>query len=305
MRPSYFGDLEGITEFEYLEPKTTKEACSLRSQYLEKARMIAGGTKLLASMKKREIDPQYLIDLKSIPNLEFIYYADEEGLRIGALTTLYAISQSSLANDKAKILVEAIQQREVGANRNRWAYYMATMGGHLSHPTSSADIASSLIILGAKAVVEGLKGWKTIPLEDFFNQSGEAAFQNDEVLTEIRIPKQSAEMGLVYMKNRRASDASPLNVAVLLQLDAKHVNIEELKIVVGGMAAQPLKAHGAEAFMKAKPIDNDLIEETAETASKEVGEKFDPETQERARELIEEALRQAVDRAIGEFALGY
>jgi CO/xanthine dehydrogenase FAD-binding subunit len=112
-------------------------------------------------------------------------------------------------------------------------------------------------------------------------------------------------MGLVYMKTRRSSDAPPLNVAVLLQLDAKHVNIEELKIVVGGMASQPLKAHGAEAFMKEKPIDNDLIEETAEAASKEVGEGFGPETQERARGLIEEALRQAVDRAIGEFALGY
>ncbi len=71
------------------------------------------------------------------------------------------------------------------------------------------------------------------------------------------------------------------------------------------MASQPLKAHGAEAFMKGKPIDNDLIEETAEAASKEVGEGRDLETQERARELIEEAIRQAVDRAIGEFALGY
>jgi len=305
MRPSYFSDLEGIMEFEYLEPKTTKEACSLRSQYLEKAKIIAGGTKLLASMKKGEINPQYLIDLKSIPNLEYIQYDDEEGLRIGALTTLFGISQSSLADDKAKILVEAIRQRDLGMNRTRWAYYMATMGGHLSHTASSADIAPPLIILGAKAVVEGLKGWKTIPLEDFFDQSGEATFQNDEVLTEIRIPKQSAEMGLVYMKSSGSLDAPPLNVAVLLQLDAKHVNIEELKIVVGGIAPYPLEAPGAEGIMKGNPIDNDLIEETAQAASKEIGEGSDPETHERLKQLIEEAIRQAVDRAIGEFALGY
>jgi len=92
---------------------------------------------------------------------------------------------------------------------------------------------------------------------------------------------------------------------VLLQLDAKHVNIEELKIVIGGITPQPLEARGAEALMKEKPIDNDLIEETAHAAAKEVGEGSDPETQERAKELIEEAVRQAVDRAIGEFALGY
>jgi len=305
MPPTYFSDLEGIIEFEYIEPKTTKEACSLRSQYLERAKVIAGGTKLIASIKQREINLQYLINLKSIPNLEYINYEDEEGLKIGALTTLFEISQSSLVNDKAKIFVEAVQQRAPGINRTRWAYYMATIGGHLCHPVSSADIAPTLIILGAKAVVEGLKGWKTIPLEDFFDKTGGPTFQNDEVLTEVRIPKQSAEMGLVYMKSSSLLDSPALNVAVLLQLDAKHVNIEELKIVIGGIAPQPLEARGAEALMKEKPIDNDLIEETAHAAAKEVGEGSDPETQERAKELIEEAVRQAVDRAIGEFALGY
>jgi carbon-monoxide dehydrogenase medium subunit len=305
MRPSYFDDLKGSAEFEYLEPKTVKEVCALLSQYNEKAKVIAGGTKLLASMKQRKINPQYLINLKGIPNLEYIHYEDEEGLKIGALTTLFEISQSSLVNDKAKILVETLQQREPNVDRTRWAYYMATIGGHLSHPASSAEIAPTLMILGAKAVIEGLKGWKTIPLEDFFDKTGVPAFQINEILTEIRIPKQAAEMGLVYMKSGGSSEAPAFNVAVLLQLDAKHVNIEELRIVVGGVASKPLEARDAVAFMKEKPIDNDLIEETAHAASKEVGEGSDPETQERARELIEEALRQAVDRAIGDFALGY
>jgi carbon-monoxide dehydrogenase medium subunit len=305
MRPFYFNDLEEFVEFEYLEPKTVKEVCSLLSQYNEKAKVIAGGTKLLALMKQRKINPKYLINLKGIPNLEYINYNDEEGLKIGALTTLFEISQSSLLNDKAKILVEAIQQRGSGMNRTRWAYYMATIGGHLSHPVTSAEIAPPLFILGAKAIVEGVKGWKTTPLEDFFIQSGEAAFQNDEVLTEIRIPKQSADMGLVYMKSGGSSEAPAFNVAVLLQLDAKHVNIEELRIVVGGVASKPFEARDAVALMKEKPIDNDLIEETANAVAKEVGEGFNPEIQERAKELIEEAIRQAVDRAIGDFALGY
>lgn len=305
MRPDYFDDLTDLVDFEYVEPKTTKEACSLRSQYREKAKVIAGGTKLLTSIKQREVNPQYLINLKNIPNLEYINYNDEEGLRIGALTTLFGISQSSLANDKAKLLVEAISQRDPGRNRTRWGYYMATIGGHLSHPSSSADISPALSILGAKVVVEGLKGWKTITLEEFFDKNGEPAFQNDEVLTEIRIPKQSSEMGLVYMKSSGASGVSALNVAVLLQLDAKHVNIQEIKIVLGGILPQPLEARGAEALMKEKPIDNDLIEETARAAAEEMSERSDVETQERTRELVEEAIRQAVDRAIGEFALGY
>jgi len=305
MRPDYFGDLTDIVDFEYVEPKTTKEACSLRSQFREKAKVIAGGTKLLTSIKQREVNPQYLINLKSIPNLEYINYNDEEGLRIGALTTLFGITQSSLANDKGKVLVEAIRQRAPGINRTRWGYYMATIGGHLCHPSSSSDLSPALAILGAKVILEGLKGWKAIALDEFFDKNGEPAFQNDEVLTEIRIPKQSAETGLVYLKSSRTSSASALNVAVLVQLDAKHVNIKKLKIVIGGVVPQPLEPRGAEDLMKEKPIDNDLIEETARAAAKELSDRSDIETQERTRELVEEAIRQAVDRAIGDFALGY
>ena len=86
-------------------------------------------------------------------------------------------------------------------NKTRWAYYMATIGGHLSNPGNSAEIAPALIILGAKAVIEGPKGWKTIPLEEFFVKTGGNVLQNDEVLIEIRTPEQPAESGIVYMKS--------------------------------------------------------------------------------------------------------
>lgn len=305
MRPSYFSDLEGLKEFEYLEPKTVKEACSLLSQYQEKAKVVAGGTKLLALMKQKEPSLQYLINLKSIPNLEYINYTPDGGLKIGALTTLFEISRSSIVDDKAKILVEAVQQRDPGINNTRWAYYMATIGGHLSTPANSGEIGPALIILGARSVIEGPKGWKTISLEDFFVKTGGNVLQNDEILIEIRIPDQPAESGIIYMKSRGIVDAPPFSVAVLLTLDAKHVNIEDLRIVAAGITPTPLEAPHAEGMMKGNAIDNDLIEETAQAAAQEVSEGSDPETTERVKELIEEAIRQAVDRAIGDFALGY
>ncbi len=56
-----------LPKFEYFEPKTIKEACSLLLQYKEQASVIAGGTDLLVKMKDREVVPQYLIGLKGIP----------------------------------------------------------------------------------------------------------------------------------------------------------------------------------------------------------------------------------------------
>ena len=67
-----------LPKFEHLEAKTVEEACSLLSKYKGKARLIAGGTDLLVSMKKREIAPEYLINLKTIPSLNYISYIGEE-----------------------------------------------------------------------------------------------------------------------------------------------------------------------------------------------------------------------------------
>ena len=312
MRPAYFEDLEGFLElgslkFEYLEPNTLKEACSLLAQYKEKAKLISGGTQLIPLMKQRKVNPEYLINLKNIPNLEYIdFYSDfaGEGVKIGALATLFNIGRSVIINERVDTLVEAINLRELRPNKTRWAYYMATIGGYLFSPESSADIAPALMILEAKAVMQGLQGWETVPIENLFtmNENGEVY----EILTEIRIPKQQAsEIGLVYEKSVGTGGAPSIGAAVLLKLDAKHVNIEELRIVVGGIGPVPVEPQEGAGIMRENPIDDHLIIEAAEIAADEVCGKSDTETIERTRELIEEAIRHAIDRAIGDFALGY
>ena len=312
MRPAYFEDLEGFLElgslkFEYLEPNTLKEACSLLAQYKEKAKLISGGTQLIPLMKQRKVNPEYLINLKNIPNLEYIdFYSDfaEEGVKIGALATLFNIGRSVIINERVDTLIEAINMRELRLNKTRWAYYMATIGGYLFSPENSADIAPALMILEAKAVMQGLQGWETVPIENLFtmNENGEVY----EILTEIRIPKQQAsEIGLVYEKSVGTGGAPSIGAAVLLKLDAKHVNIEELRIVVGGIGPVPVEPQEGAGIMRENPIDDHLIIEAAEIAADEVCGKSDTETVERTRELIEEAIRHAIDRAIGDFALGY
>jgi carbon-monoxide dehydrogenase medium subunit len=279
----------------------------LLAQYKEKAKLISGGTQLIPLMKQRKVNPEYLINLKNIPNLEYIdFYSDfaEEGVKIGALATLFNIGRSVIINERVDTLIEAINMRELRLNKTRWAYYMATIGGYLFSPENSADIAPALMILEAKAVMQGLQGWETVPIENLFtmNENGEVY----EILTEIRIPKQQAsEIGLVYEKSVGTGGAPSIGAAVLLKLDAKHVNIEELRIVVGGIGPVPVESQEGAGIMRENPIDDHLIIEAAEIAADEVCGKSDTETVERTRELIEEAIRHAIDRAIGDFALGY
>jgi len=312
MRPGYFEDLESFVElssvkFEYLEPNSLKEACSMLDQHKEKAKLIAGGTQLIPLMKQRTVNPEYLVNLKNIPNLEYVdYYSDfaEEGVKIGAVATLFDLSRSVIINERASVLVDAINQRELGMNKTRWAYYMATIGGYLFTPESVVDVAPALMILDAKAVMQGIQGWETVPIDNLFAKNGNEEVY--EILGEIRIPKQQeSEVGLVYEKSTGTNGAPSIGVAVYLRLDLKHVNIEEIRIVVGGIGAAPVETQEGPAIMKDNPIDDHLIIDAADIAAGEVCGDSNPETLDRAREVIEEAIRHAIDRSIGDFALGY
>jgi len=310
MFSSIFSDLEGLADFEYIEPKTTKEACSLLAQHKEKARVIAGGTKLLPSIKNGEIRPEFLISLKSIPKLEYITHSDTEGLRIGALTTLNEIENSPVVRQNFAILAQAVQERKAASIQPRWAYYMATIGGSLFHRLASADIAVALIALGAKTAIEGTKGQKVIPIEEFFTGPDKTVLHDsNEILSEIRIPRQPANTGTAYMKQPATEDIPAFSVATLLTLDKKQVNMEDIKIAMGTEARTPSRVPSAEVIIKGKAIDKQLVEQAAQAAAEEAtptsGIADATIYQQAVKKLANRVIRQVIDDAIGDSAMGY
>ena len=303
MATSGFSDLEGLAELEYIEPKTTKEACSLLAQHGERAKVIAGGTKLLASIQKWKVSPGFIINLKSIPELEYINYSDTEGLRIGALTTLTHLEHSPIVREKFAIIAQAVHEMKP-ERIPRWVYYMATIGGTLAAAVPSADVIPSLIVLGARARIEGAKGWSTSPLEEFFTGRGQTILHSDEILAEVQIPAPPADSGVVFMKSPATKDVPATALAVLLTLDARHVDITDLKIVLGGIAPTPIRAHNAEDTVKGKAMDERSVGKVAQAMAKEVSS-ISGVPGAAIQQLVDEAMTQAFEQAIGEFALGY
>jgi len=62
-----------LKPFDYLGPKTVREAIQIISEYGRKAEVLAGGTDLVISMRKRQISPQYIVNMKDIPGLDYIH----------------------------------------------------------------------------------------------------------------------------------------------------------------------------------------------------------------------------------------
>ena len=100
--------IKRLPKFEYHAPASLSEALGLLAKYDGKAKVFAGGTDLLISMKKREILPEHLISLKGIADLKGIHHDQKEGMKIGALTTLDEIEHSTVVKDKFSVLWDAV-----------------------------------------------------------------------------------------------------------------------------------------------------------------------------------------------------
>ena len=113
--------------FTHFNAKTVKEACALLEKHKGKAALNAGGTDLIGVMKSEIFTdyPGILINIKTIPRLEYIRETDKK-LKIGALTRLSSILNSSILKKHCKVLIDATHSVATPQIRNA-----ATIGGNL------------------------------------------------------------------------------------------------------------------------------------------------------------------------------
>lgn len=253
-----------LPRFEYHSPKSVYEASELLDKYGEKARVFAGGTDLLVSIKKREVVPEHLINLKGIADLKATHFNPREGIRIGALVTLGEIERSKIVKDKFCALWDAVNVMASSQVRT-----LATIGGNLCSAVPSADTAPPLIVLSASMKLMGANGERSVLVEDFFKGPKESILQRNEILTQILIPNSPEDSSGAYLKlmRRNAMDLALVGVAAHLRLDQKSKVCSEAKIALGAVAPIPMRAPEAEKILLKKKINEGLAAEAGRAAS--------------------------------------
>ena len=255
-----------LSKFEYHAPTSLSEALGYLSKHNNNAKVFAGGTDLFVSMKRREIVPEHLINLKGIEELKHISYHPEDGLRIGGLVTIGELERSEIIKDKFCTLNDAFQVMASPQIRN-----LGTMGGNLCSALPSADTAPPLIAMGASVKLTGSKGDRTVLVEEFFKGPGEPVLEHDEILTEILIPSPPENSGGSYLKlmRRNALDLAIVSVAAFLIMDGNKRLCNNARIALGTAATTPIRAITAEEVVMKKKIDEDLAAEAGNAAAQE------------------------------------
>jgi len=265
MVTSTLGYLLTLPRFNYSAPSTVEEACSLLSKHKSEAKILAGGTDLLVSMKKRKISPRYLIGIKAIPGLDYIQF-DQDGLKIGALATLRSIASSPVVKDKFGLLAAAC--RKIGTPQVR---NMATLAGNVCQAGPSQDGIPPLLVLEARLKLVSTRGQRIIPIDQFFKGPFQSALEDNELLTEIQIPTPPVRSGGCYRWATKitAIDETLVGVAVLIKSDPAGKLCEDVRIGLCSVAPSPIRARQAEELLRGRRVKDELVKQAAQVAAGE------------------------------------
>ncbi len=281
---------------DYARATSVDHALQLLQEHGPESRLIAGGQSLLPMMRLRIAQPECVIDINDLADLDYIRIADGE-LRIGAMTRHAAVLASPVVAEHYAIFRDAEERIADPPVRNR-----GTVGGSLCQGDPAEDLSAVASALKATVVIRSTQGTRTVPAREFHQGPYETAVGDAEILTEVRVPIRPGA-GSAYTKvERRTGDWAVAAVGAYVVVSDGTVS--DVGIGLTAVGAPQFCAEEAEAYLTGKPATEEHLAEAARLAAAACNPHPDqrgPVEYKRhlAGELTLRALRHAVERSTG------
>jgi len=280
-----------LPPFRLARPRDLAEASAMLAAD-PSARVLAGGTDLVAGLRDGLAAPSTLVDLAAIEELATIAY-DAEGISIGACVTLARLATDVRIKTLFPAIAEAAASVAGPAHRS-----VATVGGNLCLDTRcvfynqsegwrranryclkyrgdvchvapqgksceaaySGDLAPALLAFDAEVELAGAGGSRRIALADLYVEDGAAhlALRAGEIVAAVHVPTAIAHVRSGYRKARvRGAIDFPLaGVAAALYLEGGV--LRSLRIALTGTNSRPFALKGTDE-MTGKAPDETLL----------------------------------------------
>lgn len=245
---------------EYINAVSIAQVTQILAEKGPAARIVAGGTDLILELERgARAGIETIIDISRIPGLDTISLDEDGVIHLGALVTHNHCAASKLIREQAYPLARAAW--EVGAPqiRNR-----GTVAGNLITASPANDTITPLMALEAAVTLQSARGVRRVQLRDFYTGVRKTVMQPDEMLVEISFKglKTNQKGTFVKVALRRAQAISVINIAIVLTLNAD--TVEQAAITLGAAAPTIIHAAEAEAWLKGKPLSDEVMARAAE-----------------------------------------
>jgi len=247
---------------EYTAPETVKAAVALLAKAKGSAYVLAGGSDLLVRMKGGFIEPDLVVDIKRIKAMREIKKT-ATGFSIGAAVPCAALGEN-------KTLVKAWPGVVEAANLigSKQIQGRCTITGNLCNAGPAADSVPALVAAGAKAVVQGPKGKRVVPVEQVPVGPGKTSLKKGELVESIQLPARKPRSGDAYLRfiPRSEMDIAVVSAGVNLSLDAKGV-VTDARVSLGAVAPTVLLVPAAAKALIGSKLDDAALEKLGAAAS--------------------------------------
>ena len=292
-----------MKDFEYTAPQSLREAVSLLSEKGSQARILAGGTDLIVQMRVKRMQPERVVDIKNVPEVNELTYGPRKGLRIGAAVPCHRIYSDSEVVTRYPGLTDSASI--IGGIQIQGR---ASFGGNLCNASPSADTIPALIAYSATCELLGPNGKRQVAVEDFCTAPGQNVMEPGEMLVALQIPPSKKNTGAHYLRfiPRNEMDIAVVGVGAFVELGNRGTEFRRARIALAAVAPTPVFAREAGDSLVGRKVSDEAIAEAGEAAKSAARPISDMRGTAEFRVhlvgvLVKRALAGAVARAKGKF----
>ena len=224
-------------ELELLRPKTSAEAVALLAERGEDITVLAGGMSLLPMMNLGIVQPDIVISLNHVTDLDGVTYDGE--LRIGAIVSHRAVKSNEFIRTHAPMMAAAAGLIGDVQVRNR-----GTIAGSLCHADPAGEYSPVAVVSGADIELAGSAGTRRMSADEFLIDLMFTARELDELVTAVIVPSQPAGAGSGYVRFARVEGSFAIvNAAALIT-----PGFRSTKVAIGGVGPTPVMVDASDTF---------------------------------------------------------
>jgi CO/xanthine dehydrogenase FAD-binding subunit len=237
---------------ELLTPGGIQELTAALQRATPSSRLLAGGTDLIRSMHQDHWEPDLLIDLSGVRELDYVRLEDGT-LHVGALATFAELQADPLVRRHARCLAEAAAQ--VGSVQIR---NVATVGGNIANASPCADTVTALVALGAEVrTIDGGGRSAARTLAQILVGAGRTSLAPNEVITEVSFAALGADQRTTFAKigSRSTVTVARLSMALVVTYDPGAGTVSDARVALGAVGEAAFRDARLEELLEGRPAN--------------------------------------------------
>ena len=253
-----------VPNYELTTPASLADALALLKNEPGVWKAFAGGTDLMVLLEAGKLPHRNYINIWNLNELRGVEVNDTH-VTLGALTTYTDVQSDPVLHNEFPMLCQAASETGGLAIQNR-----GTLGGNIVNASPAADSPPALLAYDAEVELVSTQGSRRLPYQDFHTGYKQMLMRPDELLTRIRLPRNTTGATHYYRKvgTRKAQAISKVCFAAIGRSNDGH--IEDVRMAVGSVAPIVVRCVQTEAAIKGQKPDDTTVKSAQASLLREI-----------------------------------